>query len=112
MIAALLVLSAFTYNEVIFNKDISKLNYEPPAATVAKENLDALTNLASKSIYIAAYGDTSEAALMTNDGVFIKLQELKSKGAIISYNSIGALLFSEKIQNEKIITLAPVLGYG
>jgi len=96
------VLSAFTYNNVIFNKDISKLNYEPPAATTAKNNLDSLTNIASKSIYIASYGKTTQAALSKNDSVYTKLQKLKDSGVIISFSSVGALVHSEKIQQEKI----------
>jgi 1-acyl-sn-glycerol-3-phosphate acyltransferase len=102
LIAALVVLSAFTYDNVIFNKDISKLNYEPPAATKARENLDALTNIASKSMYLAAFGNTTEAALQSNDSVFTKLQMLKDSGTIISFSSIGSLLHSEAIQNQKI----------
>ena len=102
VITILIVLSAFTYNDVIFNKDISKLNYEPPAATKAKENLDALTNIASKSMYLASYGNTTEAALQANDSVFKRLQILKEKGTIISFSSIGGVLHSEATQNRKI----------
>ena len=101
-ITILIVLSAFTYSDVIFNKDISKLNFEPPEATRARENLDALTNIASKSMYLAAYGNTTEAALEANDRVFKKLQILKDKDAIISFSSIGGVLHSEAAQNQKI----------
>ncbi|RMA65717.1 1-acyl-sn-glycerol-3-phosphate acyltransferase [Ulvibacter antarcticus] len=101
-IAVALLVSAFTYDKVIFEKDISKLNYEPVEATIARENLDALTNLSSKSIYIAAYGSSSEEALRKNDAVFKKLQKLDQDGRIINYNSIGALISSEALQKEKI----------
>lgn len=101
-IVALLVLSAFTYSNVVFNKDISQLNYEPISATRAKVNLDALTNIASKSIYLAAYGKTTEETLRSNDTIYGLLQKLKANGTIISYSSIGALIHSEKIQKLKI----------
>tara|TARA_R110002124_G_scaffold17532_2_gene73036 strand:- start:11802 stop:15422 length:3621 start_codon:yes stop_codon:yes gene_type:complete len=103
-IAALILLSLFTYGYVGFDKDISKLNYEPPAATKAKENLDALTNISSKSVYIAVYDETVEAALRKNDHIYRKLQELEKKATVISYSSIGALVSSEEIQKEKINT--------
>ena len=102
LVVGLLVVSLFTYNKVIFNKDISKLNFEPPAATKAKENLDTLTNLASKSIYLAAFGNTTEIALKANDTVFKKLQELENEKAIISFSSVGTLMYSEEIQKQKI----------
>ncbi len=102
LVAVLLLVSLFTYNKVIFNKDISKLNFEPPAATKAKENLDALTNLASKSIYLAAFGNTTEAALQANDSVFKKLQKLEDDEAIVSFSSVGGVLYSEEIQKQKI----------
>lgn len=102
LVAVFMLISLFTYNKVIFDKDISKLNFEPPAATKAKENLDALTNLASKSIYLAAFGNTTEAALRANDSVFKKLQKLEEEEIIISFSSVGGLLYSDEIQKQKI----------
>jgi len=102
LVAIALLVSLFTYHTVVFNKDISKLNFEPPAATKAKENLDALTNLASKSIYLAAFGNSTEVALKANDTVFKKLKKLEDQDAIISFNSIGSLIYSEEIQKQKI----------
>jgi 1-acyl-sn-glycerol-3-phosphate acyltransferase len=103
LIAILVVISMFTYKHAIFNKDISKLNFEPPAATLAKANLDALTNLESKSVYLASFGNTTEAALLENDTIFRELQKLKNRNEIISFSSIGALIHSEKIQKEQIL---------
>ncbi|RDK88751.1 1-acyl-sn-glycerol-3-phosphate acyltransferase [Marinirhabdus gelatinilytica] len=102
IIAIFSIVSLFTYNKVVFNKDISKLNYEPEAATLAKQHLDALTNLASKSIYIAAFGDDTQKALEVNDTVHSILKELDEKDEILSYNSVGALVFSEAVQQQKI----------
>ena len=102
VISALVVLSLFTYKQVIFDKDISKLNYEPPAATEAKKNLDALTNIASKSMYIATYGTSVEAALQNNDTVYNRLQKFQLDGTIISFSSVGALVYSEENQKTKI----------
>ncbi|GHC42348.1 1-acyl-sn-glycerol-3-phosphate acyltransferase [Ulvibacter litoralis] len=101
-IALLVLVSAFTYNNVVFNKDISKLNFEPPAATAAKEHLETLTNIDLKSMYLVGFGKTTEEALAANDVIFEKLQLLKERNEITSYNSIGAILFSEGIQQQKI----------
>lgn len=104
LVTILVVISAFTYKNTVFNKDISKLNFEPATATQARANLDALTNLESKSIYLASFGKNTEEALLENDSVFRKLQELKEEGAIISFSSVGALIHSEEIQRKQIAT--------
>jgi len=101
-IGLLLLMSVFTYTNVGFNKDISKLNYEPEAILKAKEHLDALTNLESKSIYLAAFGSSTQKALKANDSVFAKLLELKANEEVISYSSVGSLVQSEAIQQQKI----------
>ncbi|MBQ0741088.1 hypothetical protein J9332_43150, partial [Aquimarina celericrescens] len=73
----LLIVSVFTYNKVQFNKDISKLNFEPQELKDAQLRLDALTNIASKSIYLAAYENSEQGALQINDKIFEKHQLLK-----------------------------------
>ncbi|WP_438710409.1 1-acyl-sn-glycerol-3-phosphate acyltransferase [Aquimarina muelleri] len=98
----LLIVSVFTYNKVQFNKDISKLNFEPQELKDAQLRLDALTNIASKSIYLAAYENSEQGALQINDKIFEKLQLLKNEGKVIDFSSIGSLIYSEKTQKERI----------
>tara|TARA_B110000902_G_scaffold191117_1_gene216406 strand:+ start:19641 stop:23321 length:3681 start_codon:yes stop_codon:yes gene_type:complete len=96
------VVSLFTYNKVTFNKDISKLNYEPQHLKDAQVRLDSLTNMASKSVYLTAYGDSENDALQVNDAIYKKLEELKNKNQIIDFSSIGALIHSENSQKQSI----------
>src|SRR5690606_25542773 len=98
ILVGLLIMSIFTYNKVIFNKDITKLNYEPAALVQARENLDALTDMSSKSIYLAVYGSDRETVLQANDSVYKTLGILKEKGGILNFGSIGALVNSHKKQ--------------
>lgn len=102
LLIALLVMSTFTYDKVIFNKDITKLNYEPSEMVRARENLDALTDMSSKSIYLAVYGTDRETVFQANDSVYKTLEYLKGKGEILNFGSIGALVNSQKKQQEKI----------
>ncbi|MCK0188591.1 MMPL family transporter [Arenibacter sp. F20364] len=102
ILVGLLIASIFFHDKVIFNKDIAKLNYEPTALVQARERLDALTNMSSKSIYLAVYGEDSEVALQTNDTVYQELESLKNKGEILSFSSIGPLVLSQEKQQEKI----------
>ncbi|MCK0145111.1 MMPL family transporter [Arenibacter sp. F26102] len=102
VLLGLLTASVFFHDKVIFNKDISKLNYEPTALLQARERLDALTNIASKSIYLAIYGEESEVALQTNDTIYQELIRLKNNGEILSFGSIGTLVLSQQKQQERI----------
>ncbi|WP_339713645.1 1-acyl-sn-glycerol-3-phosphate acyltransferase [uncultured Kriegella sp.] len=102
LLGILLLISIFTYNHVAFNKDISKLNYEPQPLIDARLQLESLTDMGSKSIYIAAYGNDREKVLQTNDTLFTVLQQLKNEGSIINFSSVGALVHSQKVQQDKI----------
>lgn len=101
-IGILLIVSMFTYSRTSFDKDITRLNYEPKEQKLALEKLDELTDLASKSIYLATYGGSVENTLQTNDLVFEKLEKLREEKVIESFNSVGALVHSQKKQQEKI----------
>ena len=101
-IALVLVVCTFTYNKVLFNTDIAKMNYEPKALLDARNNLETLTDIGSKSIYVAAYGNNLESALQVNDSIYNLLQEYKDKNVLKNYSSIGALVSSQKKQEEKI----------
>ncbi|TYB74105.1 MMPL family transporter [Bizionia saleffrena] len=98
----LCITSLFTYNNVQFNQDISKLNYMPPAIKNAENRLEKLTNAASKSLYIVTYSDTLQVALEANDNIVKRLTTLEQQQQISSFNSVGALVYSEKKQREKI----------
>lgn len=101
-VAALLLLSAFTYQRVIFNKDISNLNFQPERIRSAEAALDKLINISSKSLYVIAYGTDEQRVLETNDDIFNKLQHLEKNQDILGYNSVGALVTSNKRQHADI----------
>lgn len=101
-IAALLILSGFSYQRVTFNQDISNLNFQPEAIKSAEAKLDTLINISSKSLYVIAFGTNDQDVLETNDAIFNQLQELERENKIINYNSVGALVGSDKKQKESI----------
>jgi 1-acyl-sn-glycerol-3-phosphate acyltransferase len=102
ILVGLLIASIFFHEKVIFNKDITKLNYEPTTLVQARERLDALTNMSSKSIYLAVYGEDSEKVLQTNNTISQELDSLKNNGEILSFSAIGNLVLSQEKQQEKI----------
>jgi len=101
IITALFIGSFFTYNTVTFNKDLTKLNYFPKDLEESQIRLDKLINSTSKSIYLAAYGNSEEEALRINDSILIKLQQLKSENKIINFSSVGTFVHSNIKQKEQ-----------
>lgn len=101
-IAALLILSGFSYQRVTFNQDISNLNFQPEAIKSAEAKLDTLINISSKSLYVIVFGNDEQDVLETNDAIFNQLQDLETENKIINYNSVGALVGSDRKQKESI----------
>lgn len=97
-----MIISVFTAGKVTFDKDISKLNFEPVESKRAMENLDKITDISAKSVYLATYGKSVETTLQVNDSIHKKLELLKNAGAISSYNSMAVLVQSEREQRKKI----------
>ncbi|MAZ27150.1 MAG: hypothetical protein CL868_08760 [Cytophagaceae bacterium] len=101
-LALLVLVSVFTFNKVKFEKDLSALNFMPEDIASAEKNLEQITQMGDKSVYIASYGTTEEEALKANDLVKTKLEKLQANQKILSYNSIAALVPSAEKQKEKI----------
>ncbi len=99
---ALTTISMFTYGSVAFNQDLTKLNYEPEVLLNARKRLETLTDISSKSIYLATYGEDQESVLHKNDSLYSALEQLQQKGEVISFSSIGALVRSKQSQQQKI----------
>ncbi len=102
LIGIVLLISFFTYNEVKFNKDLSSLNFMPEEMISSEKELDKLTNFSSKSLYVASFANTLEDALLINDDVYKRLVELKVSNKIFNFSSVGALVYSQKNQQERI----------
>lgn len=103
-LALLVLVSVFTFNKVKFEKDLSALNFMPEDIASAEKNLEKITQMGDKSVYIASYGTTEEEALKANDLVKTKLEKLQANQQILSYNSIAGLVPSAEKQQEKINT--------
>lgn len=102
VLSVFIIGSLFTYNTVIFNKDLSQLNYLPKNIETAELRLDKLINSTSKSIYIATYGASEENTLEVNEMVLEKLQKLKTENKLINFSSIATFVHSKKQQNQQI----------
>src|SRR5690606_32666342 len=67
------------------------------------QHLDELTDISSKSVYLATYGKSVESTLQLNDSIHETLELLKKEQKISSFSSIGALVHSQRDQRKKIV---------
>ncbi|EFK37139.1 2-acyl-glycerophospho-ethanolamine acyltransferase [Chryseobacterium gleum] len=92
----------FGFRHVGFNEDIGDLNYIPKELKISEAKLQKLSDITSKSIYTISYGNSEEDALSRNSELSSFLEKEKKEGKILSYNSIGSVVLSEKDQQKKI----------
>jgi 1-acyl-sn-glycerol-3-phosphate acyltransferase len=102
-VLALIVVSLFTYSKVTFNNDLSALNFMTPKLKLAEKQLEQLSNNNdSKSIYLAAYGKSYDEVVSNNNALFQTLAKDKSNNGILNFSSVGGIVFSKKMQQQKI----------
>jgi len=96
------VVSIFTYNDVLFDKDISKMNYQTQELLDEEKSLNSLLNTASKSLYVVAHGKTLYEALSENQNVYTSLKSFKEQQKIISFSSVASVVLNGTHQQNKI----------
>jgi len=97
-----IVSSLFVFNKVTFNNDLAALNFVPKEIKAAEAKLESTTNLTSKSIYLASYGNSIDEVLTKNNQLFTKLNQYKTEQKILKFSSIGGLVLSKEEQLQKI----------
>ncbi|QEE48592.1 MMPL family transporter [Flavobacterium alkalisoli] len=100
--AVVIIASLFTFNRVTYDGDLSQLNYVPAEIQQAEKHLESATNLTSKSLYVAVYGNSPEELLQNNNVLYNRLLADKNNNKLLSYSSVGGVVLSEKEQKEKI----------
>ena len=100
--SVIIIACLFGFRKVGFNEDIGDLNYIPKDLKVSEAKLQKLSDITSKSIYTISYGNSGNEALTRNSELSRFLEKEKKEGKILSYNSIGNVVLSEKDQQKKI----------
>ena len=84
--AVVIVASLFTFNKVVYDNDLSQLNYVPDDIKQAEKHLESATNLTSKSLYVAVYGNSAEEVLQNNNELYNRLHADKNRNKLLSYS--------------------------
>jgi uncharacterized protein len=101
-ILVITVVSLFYYRKAAFENDMNTMNFLSKKMKEAERNLNAVSDISLKSIYVFSTGKDLEQALATNDIIAGTLDNLKTKGIIKKYSDVGTLLINDSIQQLRI----------
>jgi hypothetical protein len=92
----------FFFTKVEFNNDLSAINFQPAQIKQVEENIENIAGRAAKSIYLVSYGNSTDQALDYNNNLYNELSNLKKKGEITNFSSIGGVVLSTSTQLAKL----------
>jgi hypothetical protein len=92
----------FFFTKVEFNNDLSAINYQPTEIKQVEENIENIAGRAAKSIYLVSYGNSTDQALGYNNSLYNELNDLRNKGEITNFSSIGGVVLSTSTQLGKM----------
>ncbi|MGZ4034618.1 MAG: 1-acyl-sn-glycerol-3-phosphate acyltransferase [Bacteroidia bacterium] len=105
LIALILIvcfISAFTSQYVGFEPDILKMNYESPELSKAEQNLNAISSVSLRSIFLVSSGKTLDEALANNEKNIPALNKLEKEQTLRKYSTISTILLSKAEQQKRI----------
>ncbi len=95
-------ISVFTSQNVGFETDMMKMNYVNSHLAKAEQNLNAISNVSLKSIYLVASGKTLDEALANSEKSLPALEKLEKEKVLKKYSSISTILLSKSEQEKRI----------
>src|SRR5690606_16856520 len=98
----LIVATFFGFSHIKFNQNISDLNFVPEEMKENEKKLEKLSDITEKSIHVVSYGSTSAEAVDKHTKLLSFLKNQQEGGKILSFQSIGEVVLSEKEQQERI----------
>lgn len=101
-LVALFVISLFFFGKVQFNEDLAELNFSTREIRESEKKVQQLADRGGKTIYLVSYANSVDEALKFNNQLYHRLQNLKDEQEITNFSSIGGVVLSTSVQNERI----------
>ena len=101
-LVAITIASFFYVNKVEFESDLDKMNYMNSDLKLAEKKLNKISNIAYRTMYLAAIGDNTEDALKNNEEIETVVNDLYNKGVIKSFSFVNPVLISDSLQKLRI----------
>ncbi len=98
----LTILFAYTSQNVSFESDMLKLNYQSDKLQKAQLHLDKINKFSLTSVYVVSKGKDLNEALKANEIAAEKLEKLKNENSISKFSSVSTILISDSLQKIRI----------
>ncbi len=96
------IISIFTSQYVTFESDMMKMNYVNKKLAKAEQNLNAISNVSLRSIYLVASGKNLDKALANSERSLPTLDKLEKENLLKKYSSISTIILSKAEQEKRI----------
>ncbi len=84
-IVAITILTLFYYKNAAFEEDLERMSYKPEYLAKAEENLNAISTVSLRTMYVVSVGNSMDEALEANGNLGFILNDLNRKGVVKSY---------------------------
>ena len=102
-LAVVTLVCLFFYNDVGFDSDMMRLNYEPRHIREAEQRLAELTDREdARTVLFISTGEDPESACRAYGRLTGRLRTLQENGKIGQFASVGEFLVPESVQRERI----------
>ncbi|MGQ0829132.1 MAG: 1-acyl-sn-glycerol-3-phosphate acyltransferase [Bacteroidota bacterium] len=96
------IISLFTSRHVSFESDMMKMNYIDEKLARAEQNLNAISNVSLRSVYLVSSGKNLDEALANNEKNLPLLEQLEKENTLKKYSGISTILLSKAEQEKRI----------
>jgi len=96
------ILSLFFFRKVEFEKDMLALNFVTPKLHQAETEINRITDVSLKNVYIVSTGGEAETSLRLQEKIQNRLFSLKERNIIRSYSGLGTVILSDSLQQSRI----------
>ncbi len=96
------MISLFYFRDVRFDEDLESMSYMSEHLRRSEENINRISNISQRTIYIVSTGRDMDEALRANSRLKPELDALKSGKQIQDYLLPSDLLLSDSVAGEKI----------
>ena len=94
--------SLYTSQKVSFEGDMMNLNYMDPQLAKAEQNLNAISNVSLRNVYLVSSGKNLDEALEYSEKNIPLLNKLEKEKVLNKYSAISTILLSKKEQEKRI----------
>jgi 1-acyl-sn-glycerol-3-phosphate acyltransferase len=102
IIFLLTIIFFYKAQNVGFETDLASMNYMPEKLKQAQAKLNAINAFSLQSVYLVSEGKNLNDALINNEKLSTKIEELKQKNIVKKYSGVSSLIISDSLQKIKI----------